>query len=577
MIITAIKRMTLVALFGGVTLAGLSTLATDRHKANELASIEIKRAKTTLQLEQASAQATMTALEIDASSLALEAALRAEKEAAKHEQELDRMATLAPIWTGAQAVFIALATGGACFVVYVGTSVYQKRSEPIVTIRNVPVTRDVASNHAAMLDLIRADQANTALVRLTSAQNSGAVPHHYAPSVTYAPHTRQSYQASAAQVDPTPTEQPDNAPRVPTFAQLLRSGVISPNQDAILYGFDDKQERYMIDFDKLTSTLIFGNSGSGKTTTLANLIGQLALNGFNLEIIDPHRGHEESLSERLKPLGINQELIAQDNEAIEKQARHMLSLLEQAKKTGEDVKTAWILDEVTAVLRNKCASVVQQALEAIAQEGRKYKLVAYAASQATRANRFGDSSVRDSFPIIALHRLRRAALRSVGLTSSDEFARVEKLSVGVFMLDDGKNEPLFLTAPFIDQSDLLTISGTCQPVLLVPSQESGGTSSQKEPYQSVPPVEHVKDTDTQECEALNAQTESGTVPPTTQEIGENEASQVVPSDLVLLSEKEAKAALLAKETDMSANAIYKVVGGSRGKIQKIVKRARATK
>ena len=135
-------------------------------------------------------------------------------------------------------------------------------------------------------------------------------------------------------------------------------------------------------------------------------------------------------------------------------------------------QAAWIIDEVTAVFRLKCAPIVQQALEAIAQEGRKYKIVAFAASQATRANRFGDSSVRDSFPVIALHRLRRSALRNVGLTSSDEFVRVERLAVGMFMIDDGKNEPEFLTAPLIEGKDLAQIGKSGSGVLSLPSEGS---------------------------------------------------------------------------------------------------------
>lgn len=250
---------------------------------------------------------------------------------------------------------------------------------------------------------------------------------HYAPHVQYAPPAALPQNLGAQE----PLLSPHSSAPVPTFADLRAQGRIGAGQPLMLgWGADGALVGTWKD---LYSTAVAGISGSGKTTLERFIIGQAALHGARLALLDPHAGKEgDSLAATLAPLA---PAFLCDPATDERAMLRTLELLDgilQARLTGRDrdrTPLIAVVDEFSRLMgRNTLAGPMGRLLEAIAQEGRGVGCYAMISGQIWSATRAGGTELRDSLASAYVMRIRTRQARM--LINVPEIADCETLPTG---------------------------------------------------------------------------------------------------------------------------------------------------
>lgn len=210
-------------------------------------------------------------------------------------------------------------------------------------------------------------------------------------------------------------EMPALLPRIPTFAEMLESGMIqgaiSQGQMVLGYYADTHQPR-MGSWLDLYSAGNGGVSGSGKSTTTRFLLFQAILAGAKLVMIDPHINNpKESLSHQfsLLPASIHQ-IRPCDGADVNVMKRVDWLDREMARRQKTNMVTpglVFVIDEFNAVIR-KASKEVKEKLEKvlldIEQEGRKFGIFALLIGQRWSAQDLGGADIRTSLASKIAHR-----------------------------------------------------------------------------------------------------------------------------------------------------------------------------
>jgi hypothetical protein len=255
---------------------------------------------------------------------------------------------------------------------------------------------------------------------------------------------------------------------VPTFAQLLEQGKLG-NGKNIYLGYDtEKGEMIPGSWNNLYSVALAGVAGSGKTTTVRFLAAQSALAGAKFAIVDPHgavgenaEGKDESLAGSLAPLS---ECFlfapAVDEPQILMAIKLVAGELERRKAGGKrEYQLVFCVDELSALMRReKIAPHLQKLLLDIAQEGRKYGVVAMAMAQAWRGDGIG-TEIRDSFTSNYVHRMKiNQARLMLGSALCNEF-NVPELPTGRALLYKTDGTAMGVAIPNCTSADMEAVAG----------------------------------------------------------------------------------------------------------------------
>ena len=176
----------------------------------------------------------------------------------------------------------------------------------------------------------------------------------------------------------------------------------------ILLGYDEQRQPVRIPLDGFVSGAFGGGSGSGKTTKLRFFMTQLIQQGINVEILDAHKGHPQSLVNSLGSLAARENVKIHNPFEIHRAVADILNHVEGVIAGKHDaVQTVYVLEEIKP-LRRACAEI-ETVFDVIANEGRKFEQYLIASSQTWEASMFGKkgSAARDACVLKMASRMPR--------------------------------------------------------------------------------------------------------------------------------------------------------------------------
>jgi hypothetical protein len=220
----------------------------------------------------------------------------------------------------------------------------------------------------------------------------------------------------------------------------------------LLLGFDAAQPEptpVVADWPGLASTLIGGQSQSGKSTLVRGLLLQSALQGGRFVVCDPHAGAgEKSLAYSLRPL---HRLMLCEPAATDSQISDALAFVESialGRLHGDSDRTPVVLviDELTALLnRSGIAARLTQVLQMLATETNKVNIFAVCIGQLFHSRQF-DTTARNAFVSFISTRNRQENAKAQ--SGNTEFARLAAgLVVGEAVWQSAAGEILRLAVP----------------------------------------------------------------------------------------------------------------------------------
>lgn len=276
-------------------------------------------------------------------------------------------------------------------------------------------------------------------------------------------------------------------PVIPTFAEMVKIGLIGQGKPRVL-GFDEGGDEMKT---KLTLTTgIGGVNGTGKTvTTLYTILSTLLIEGGNARLIvtDPHMHGDtgEGLAELLAPLSGFYLTLEEVRSTVPANDKEYLALLdelgsvqnpnmggtdlsgwvricqmelERRKYGKKGAKWMIVMDEFSSLMgRDKeIAKKVPEMLEALAQEARKFNMIAILIGQNWKANRSGGTELRNSVGAWYGHRMNENVAKLI--LPSDSIRSVASLQKGQAVVVSDTGDWEVLRVPYTTKQDAITIA-----------------------------------------------------------------------------------------------------------------------
>src|SRR5712672_1344777 len=180
----------------------------------------------------------------------------------------------------------------------------------------------------------------------------------------------------------------------PTFADLVSTNKIIPGEETSILGYVDGEEK-RDRWNKLYSFMVFGISGSGKSSTVAYYVALAVYHGARVFLIDPESEEDDSITKRLAPIS---HLFLVPVGATPTSARHVLAVAKQELDNPSDFPVIFIIDEFSTLMRKadvkgdewgELGPTLKELVEDYAQRGRKRNRVAIVIGQIAGASRTG--------------------------------------------------------------------------------------------------------------------------------------------------------------------------------------------
>lgn len=290
-------------------------------------------------------------------------------------------------------------------------------------------------------------------------QVSKALPYANArtpTSLTYSPRYSNKVDSNVMADDSKLLLPPSETPN---FWRLVEDEKL-PN-DKFLLGFDaSSNEPVTADWRNLYSALVGGQSGSGKSTAIRNVLAQSALQGGKFLVIDPHYdAGEESLGQSLQPLKpLMLADVAHDDKTMLDTLSYIMDIGNR-RLNGDTDRTPVVLvvDEVTALFqRSNVADKLRNALQMISTETRKVGVYAFCIGQ-NFDGRIMDTTVRNNFVSMIGCRMRKDVGRV--MSGNTEFGKkVESLTVGQMIWQAPTGEQYIINVPNCTQNHLQNVA-----------------------------------------------------------------------------------------------------------------------
>ncbi len=196
----------------------------------------------------------------------------------------------------------------------------------------------------------------------------------------------------------------------PTFADLLRSGTVAPNKPLVIgYTNGQPERRAMKD---LKAVALGGWQGSGKTRSAAYLIASSVL-AYHAQayIVDPHRGHKESLSHLIQPLEHTKQIKIVNPFDLPKLITFLNTKLDRRLRGDESSKRSILLviDELARLAKMEYFDELVTFLERCTAETRKANIVFLGISPKWTARHFkGRADIRGCMNSTLVHKCKES-------------------------------------------------------------------------------------------------------------------------------------------------------------------------
>ncbi len=293
---------------------------------------------------------------------------------------------------------------------------------------------------------------------------------------------------------------------IPTFAESLASGAISPAQRDILFSYelveDEISGQVTVaplrgEIGSQHTQFIVAGSQSGKTTYMSGIVAQAIAMRTVLYIIDPHKNDpEKSIAAKLAPYmpwfilppaGTHQEIAA---------------LLTHATKTRDDLiagkslfhgyHVMFLVDEVPALMQyqrseDKATRALYLRLatfmQSIGTQTAKFGMTGLFASQFATKEALGEIDFRDacmSTLIMRLPPVQAQAMRILGKDRTNAIPKFPK-GHGFLLLADSIGDPVRVASGNVTASDLTAFAGQLPPSPLPFATRQTSETSAKRP------------------------------------------------------------------------------------------------
>ena len=249
---------------------------------------------------------------------------------------------------------------------------------------------------------------------------------------------------------------------VPTFAQLLSDGMIAPGKPLVI-GYKKDNQPLQSTLDDNYSTVVFGQSGTGKTTGEAYSIASTVLSyGAHYTILDPHYPdkNKESLGDRLGALTSLENIrIVNNPYRLDEYTAQLTGEFEAFLQTGTGKSPHIIVVDEHSVWKNASngGKAWLKFEERIIYEGRKYGWYLHVTSKSPLAQDFGTSAVRDNFVTSLMYKVKKHQ----ALTYYKDPELVEMVQAcdkpGMAVYTDRQDVSQVVRIPMIQAEDMQTV------------------------------------------------------------------------------------------------------------------------
>jgi hypothetical protein len=305
----------------------------------------------------------------------------------------------------------------------------------------------------------------------------------------YAPHIRNTGSNPRLPLDDQAEQLPrqaDASSTPPTLGQMIESGIIGSGQPLIL-GHTNDGQTITATWLQLYSSAIGGLSGTGKSWTAAAILGQSALNGAQLAIIDPDAPDPESLTSRIGPLAARFLCEpAEDDETITQIVQLVSSEIEN-RRSGRSQRRPLVLaiDEYNSLATRLPA--LADLVELIATRGRRQSVYSLCLSHQWQGHKVGGAALRDAFASAFIMRMRPAQARMLtGLPAHDLPPDLLDLPPGAAYLLDTAGRMTRLQTPYATPADIQHIGSMLTDQ--APTSEAAAEAAPKAAHTAAAPA-----------------------------------------------------------------------------------------
>lgn len=259
---------------------------------------------------------------------------------------------------------------------------------------------------------------------------------------------------------PEVVEADEEPARMPTVHFRDVTGQLGPGQ--LFLGMRQNGQPRIGTWDEYKSVLVIGDSSSGKTNTIAQLVAQAVQSGAQLVICDPHANKRDSLKNKIMPAlapylypGTG---VALQHPEILHQVHLVRDLLERrvAGETGPDI--VLVVEEWNRLQRD--AHIAEELAiigEALGQEGRGFGIFGLFGAQTM----IGFARNKRAFISYIVHRCDEIEARQVIPAPYAKLAPDLGKGATFFKDADGKTEPLQMA--LIEARDLAEVARFAPP------------------------------------------------------------------------------------------------------------------
>jgi hypothetical protein len=239
---------------------------------------------------------------------------------------------------------------------------------------------------------------------------------------------------------------------IPSARELIDDGLLSPwEKESVLAFTDGKPE--MGRWNRNYSFLVYGGSGSGKSSLVSFYTLLAIYHGARILAIDPESQLKDSLTSRLK--AVKKHLLTPIGDTVEG-ARRVLSIARQELENPGEYPVMFLVDEYSTLMRKyaewnpktgsgdpwgSIGKELVSLLEDYGQRGRKRGRVAIAIGQLATASRTGGTEVKNSMTALFVMRVPIQTARLLMAGQGRDI--IQKCTT----LQPGEAQVLFTNAP----------------------------------------------------------------------------------------------------------------------------------
>jgi hypothetical protein len=246
----------------------------------------------------------------------------------------------------------------------------------------------------------------------------------------------------------------------PTFAELLKNGVIAPGKPLVL-GYTQGQPQYRA-FKDLKSLAIAGWQGSGKTLSTAYIVASSVLAyGVQAYIVDPHKNHDEGLYALLRPLEKTGHVTV-INPFDTPTLIHNLNQTLDRRLAGREPSAPDILlviDELARLAKMDCFDLLIAFLERCTEETRKANMTFIGGSHKWTARHFkGRADIRGCMNSLLIHKTKPSQADLLLEDSRDKNLVKHLQRPGEAILVTDFDTPIVVSMPLCTRDDMTTVA-----------------------------------------------------------------------------------------------------------------------